>query len=484
MGGHKQTSGLSNCFQKDGGSWVRPLSSYEEFYVRSVARGADVVAFTLSITATQKLSEATVTDIFLQLFQIVPSLQVCIQKHGERLWFRQQNSENLNNLTFHEEPTLELAMQHHEKMLHQKFSTEDPLWRLRVVHVLQQSPDAQTERKGFRTVLVFGFHHAITDGTSNFKIAGLFLSLIENAIQSKLHETQIPQFSFHRSIQTELYVGWEVAKMLVNPWAKQRMIQEIKSSLDFAPKLLDLKPSGQIDQRTSVVVRHLDEAGSSAFARRCKQENVTVHSAFSALLNLAYAAVIDEAGLLKDSAEDFIINSLHVINMRRYWWGDVSSSLGAHVSAYPLEQTLDASSFSQERLWSLASELHKKSHENIANRGPCRMAAGYFMLLNEGYSRLECEKSPVYYYVTSNMGCVDKFFPSTVTKESPGSCLQLDEILQSSSMKSAPYMALFNFHTFRGRFMYMITYSSEWMSDKLAHDLLESVEKLLAVSIK
>ncbi|XP_076049164.1 uncharacterized protein LOC143029880 isoform X2 [Oratosquilla oratoria] len=465
--------------------WVRPLGEMEKYFLQSVETGGDRVAFTLSLKTSEHLPDDVVRNAYLELVRAAPNLQVCVEERRHKPWFRQKNPESINNLTFLEEPTIELATAHHKKMLNQIYERGGPLWYLRVIRVCQDSMNPQTLGRCYLTVLVFGFHHAITDGTSNFMMAGHFVSLLEEAMKNQTKQSSESVFRFSTSRQIDFLLGWGCMKMNMSQCSRRRETEKTRQLFQSEPKLLELSPSGHIEKTTHVMRRHLDESLSEKFMRRCKRENISIHSGFSALLNLAHAVFMTEAHLEKDNPKGFIINSLHTINMRQYLCGNNSKTVGALVNLLPLEQCVDPQISINGEFWNHAIELHKQSLKGILNGTSTRMTSSYLMLHKENPENRSVEGHPTVYFITNGVGIVDKYFPSSVlgkdmSQDSMTSTtnFHLIDLMQSTSQSSHLCMALINFYIFQGQFTYCIDYNTEWLTDKTVEHLLNVIEQL------
>ncbi|XP_076048274.1 uncharacterized protein LOC143029501 [Oratosquilla oratoria] len=462
------------------GDWERPLVDVEKHYLQAAQTGTYLIAFTLQLTTMRQLSEAEVKDAVLQLYRLAPSLQVCIDDRGGCPWFRKMKYDELTNLTFHQELTLELAMKHHEDMLKQTYNMRGPLWYIEVISLQQPMPGYE---KNFGYVFVFGFHHSITDGTSNFTLVGHLLSLLGKNISCEVQGFPEPVFDFSPSKQTLLFMAWELLKLLANPWAKARALQEITLIAQSKLELLELSPVDPKEKTNRLIVRHFDETLTARFLSRCKQEGITVHTGFCTLINLAFVAVMAKAGLEKGKPEGFSVNSVHAINLRRYWRGGTSKgALGPHVSVYPLEQRLSSSSLAQEGFWNLATQLHKESQKNIETKDTFRQAVAFFIFEKETSLKIGVDTPPVLPYATSNMGNVDKYFPPFTLD--PKSCLHLVDVVQSASANSCPFLTGITLHTFRRRLSFTVYYHTEFVTDKIANDLVDVIEDLTIKSLE
>ncbi|XP_076049059.1 uncharacterized protein LOC143029846 [Oratosquilla oratoria] len=469
--------------------WLRRLGDLEEYFL---AEGSSQIAVSLTLRSLRKFEEEEFRKAHL-LLSSVPTLHVCIDDHKGKPWYRKRSADDQNNLSFLEEPSADTIMKHHTDMLHHKYTANTgPMWCLKIIHISKEDHDqrnALTEEL-HTYALVFGFHHSITDGNSNFLIIGHFVAMLERMIKGETQISTEQNFQFTPPTQTELLTNWEYVKLQLLPWNKRREVNFLKDVLINArPKLLELSPSTHDEKMTRVVRRNFDESLSKEFFHRCKRESITIHSGFSAVIDLAMAVVMKKAGLVADDNNNntFTITCSHTINLRRYWWGDTSAALGTHISGIVSEQKVDPNTLENGDFWSLALDLHKRLQKDIRGRGPCRLLASYGVMLKEDPDIESHSDPPSLCYTNSNMGLVDKYFPaSSVAAQSEDSTCHLEvvDIVQSSSLHNCRLLMLINFLTLRGRLLYSIDYNTEWVTDQTAVELADVIKELLQKSIE
>ncbi|XP_076049167.1 uncharacterized protein LOC143029882 [Oratosquilla oratoria] len=460
--------------------WVRSLSQVEMYYLQSVETGADRMALTLVLKTSKQLQKEIVSDTYQKLCRAAPNLCLSVDERDGKRWFRRTSSDSSKNLIFLDEPTVESALKHHSAMLKQEYKKSGgPLWHLKVIQVCQHSIDPQTLGKTFMSVLVFGFHHVITDETTNLIIAGHFLTLLKEAMNNQKKSEAIV-FRFTSCRQSSLLLRWEEMKVMLSTRVGERQMEMNKQMLASCPKLLELSPANQTERSTQVLTRRLDKTLSYKFARRCKRESISVHSGCCALLNLAHAVLMAKADIKQDGPEGFCMTTLHAVDMRRYMFGS-RNKLGAYVNVFPLEQWVDPQVSVSGEFWNLAVQFHKKYRERISDKAAFLSASSYYVLQGKGNSASNASQ-PSLYFVASNLGKVDKYFCSSVLSKDlskSSTCdVHLVDLIQSTSRSGGTCMAHISCHVFRGKLTFCVDFDTEWLTEETVQNLLNIVEEL------
>ncbi|ROT74344.1 Malonyl CoA-acyl carrier protein transacylase [Penaeus vannamei] len=211
-------------------------------------------------------------------------------------------------------------------------STAGPLWCARLLRGVEH-PDGGLDSSSsppFVSHLFLGYHHGIVDGVTTMKVCGCLVKLLGDVISGQpiSDEEQIGELV--SAEETEKLVQAKKLRIETDHEYRETLIREAKSKCSH-PRLLRRlyqAPEGTED-RSAQVVRHLDVATTEKFVNKCRAEGLTVHSAFTALANVALVDLLTRKGVIQDS---YTICSAHTTNLRRYWPGDTTRALGCHIA--------------------------------------------------------------------------------------------------------------------------------------------------------
>lgn len=201
----------------------------------------------------------------------------------------------------------------------------------------------------YMTHLFLGFHHGLHDATSNIKVCGWFVDILNDVIAGVPVDDDIQLGNYASHEQTDRLVAEKKKILEVNSKLKSELVYETvakKSGLSLL-RMINPVALGSEKNGKALHLKHmLDRPTTSRFLNKCRAEGVTVHAAFTALANVALLDIVREKGILID---DCIMTSSHVVNNRRYWRDPIPDAMGCHV-CFPLLdlQTLTPQNASME----------------------------------------------------------------------------------------------------------------------------------------
>ncbi|KAK8747369.1 hypothetical protein OTU49_016778, partial [Cherax quadricarinatus] len=353
-------------------------------------------------------------------------------------------------------------------------SATGPLWCARLVSDVNSCQSIQTSLHKtddgsayfpHSHRLFLGFHHGIVDGWTAMRICGLTVTLINDVISGKsinndqLGEYVSPQQTMELLLARKTLI--ENDSELKKKWTDEINSQKGRKSFF---QLIHQKPM-EIEEKSLHLERELDASTTKRFFHKCRAEGITVHSAFTALAGVSLTDLVAEKGIIQDT---YNIRIGHLINMRRYWKGDVSRSLGCHILA-PLLQRIDTSRNVIDKFWDFARSVHQELQRKIKD-GTVIEAQAFYMINYTGTEPDINFDTPVTSdYDISNMGDV------TALVTEGGDHIKVTNILRSISIHKLPNTCSHIIHTFRGKFIYVLDYNTRNVSTEIAEDFCNKI---------
>lgn len=357
-------------------------------------------------------------------------------------------------------------------------STAGPLWCARLLRGVEH-PDGGLDSNSsppFVSHLFLGYHHGIVDGVTTMKVCGCLVKLLGDVISGQPISVEEQIGELVSAEETEKLVQAKKLRIETDHEYRETLIREARSKCSH-PRLLRRlyqAPEGTED-RSAQVVRHLDVATTEKFVNKCRAENQTVHSAFTALANVALVDLLTRRGVIQDS---YTICSAHTTNLRRYWSGDTTRALGCHIA--PTYLHVETPRNATDGFWDYARRLHQnlksnleagKALEDVALRQLTPRAK-----TEEREDRSEDKEENIEAqadYFTSNMGDVTPFL-------SQGSGdIEATRITRSVSLHEADLSYSHVFHTFKGRLTHCLDFSTRFLSEDLAREYCDQIFRRL-----
>ncbi|XP_064108639.1 uncharacterized protein LOC135217002 [Macrobrachium nipponense] len=447
------------------GEWLRKASDSEKMMESYHQDGCLLIWYQLDLSSAEPLQEEHVRRAVAHLYRKVPSLNVCYGASGDDLWFRRATNPEID-FKVHRGSQLEEVR---ESLRNHSYKSETgPLFCARLVY---DSPDIASDTKDlepsfpFKSHIIFGLHHGMTDGTSNMNIMGFFISLLNDVISEKPINDQESLGHFASDEETMNLIMEGKAALEENPKVKKKIEDDILFQDSHTPFLVKcFTPTGK-KERTSSIVRVLDEDVTSKFIQRCKQEKVTVGSVFTAVVNMAIVDVLVEYGVTEDS---YLIGNFHTVNFRRFWKPKPSVPLGLHMG-YPIRLFSDTPRNIHQKFWEYAKTIGESMRDYLfSGRMFAEKAYSMFRCKRPSQSkdRVPCD------YMTSNMGDVTRL----VTEG--GDHVRITRVVRGTTFHVRPYPVFVRCHTFRGIFTVIFEYNEAKLQPEVAEKLCYKIVKL------
>lgn len=443
----------------------------EEFSEVGHQKGTFLLCYQLSLSSSAPLKEQDVREALIHLYRKVPCLRVCYGSRDGVIWFREVTNQNIDFQVIANGNVWETM----NCLRTYSYNSETgPLWCARLIPATEEVNSGYDHHPDFPHCyhLMVGFHHGIVDGFTAMKTCGFIVTLLNDVIAGNAirDEEQLGEFVGHEETNRlilEKKVLLEGDVTLLNQLVSNSESKKDVKSI-FRDTFKSSEPTTKV--RTRSVTHFLEPDITNKFIKRCRAEGVTVHSAFTTLASLAMVDLLVEKGVCQHSYN--IINN-HVINIRRYWSGDVSSSLGCHIVA-PLRLYTDVARLSEETFWDVARSTHKDLQEALQEGVILRNQA-----IAQITSSAKMDAEGFFYpslpadYSTSNLGDV------TALISEGGEHVRPTRVLRSVSIHhtNASWSHLFN--TFKGRFIHVLDYNNATIAKDLAEQYSDNIFKHL-----
>ncbi|XP_063871112.1 uncharacterized protein LOC135106243 isoform X2 [Scylla paramamosain] len=450
--------------------WLRPATEIEELMDCANKKGFVVTVYGLTLRTSAPLTDSQIEKTLHHLFRKVPCLRTCFRKRGDTLWACDMNREQLD---FQVMDTQELVPAV-EALFHYHFpTTEGPLWCARLLPAgtpgCCSRPDLVAAFPYSRTLLLAN-HHGIADGTTNMFVTDAFLRVLDDVLASKPVDdtTQLGRLTTGEETKALLTAKMqELTKDQDRLKKLQRDLEKAHQSEKLIPRVYPMFKHPKA--KFQAVLRDLDKESTQSFIRKCREEGVTVNSGLAAVFSVSLVDFVREGGLEQDF---YCIRDRIPVNMRRYWQGDTSGTLGVHCMV--LQNTVSTPASWRDNFWGYARGIHKNIIQAIKKNDALlqTMAVKSDCNLENVF---EEQPTPVCDYGMSNMGNSDGLI------QTEGQHVRLVHLVTATSCWNSPTYHML--HTLRGCLMYSFLYNSDILTRGNAQKLVDKTfENLMAVT--
>lgn len=407
----------------------------------------------------------------------MPHLRMVLGRHKQEMWWREMEPLVVDV----EELTTDDVIHTLETLLRRRYLIEEgPLWFVRFV-TLPTDGDSGRDKNhnlNYKYVCFFGFHHNVSDGTTNMKFCKIFLQVLNDLLQGKdidMCEEGLFSAPEHDRIADASFTQWSLFCLFLH-----RFYKGILSYGAYISNFTRHYPMpAHMMAATRILHYEMDQNTSKKLYLRCKMEKVTINSAFTAAANLAlYKMIATQDSSL--TATD--VHSVHAVNMRRYWEEQSQkNAFGCHISM--LDLSFKTESKNLDEFWEYSRRLNAKlvHHLNKTKRSlrvqPISERLKLVIGGNYWLDRLNLASTNDNHYCVTNMGDLSSSFPGT------GAEVEVSKILRSVSCHFMPTLGQHTLQTFRGRFCYSFDYYTQKLTRETAVLYTQSVIHILTKSI-
>ena len=360
------------------------------------------------------------------------------------------------------------VVQAFESFLNRKFDLEKgPMWFVRYIKVTEnndKTPAVDSKDKS-RFVLLFGFHHNFTDGTSNVKFCDVFLKVFNDVMLERATDMKVEaRFAepFHDRLSVRMK---EEDPVLSNMYLMYHFCKRFyKGVLLFGRSVHNFtkhyhqQPTEEPETR--IIPGELNEEITAKLVAKCKQEKVTLNSAFTAASNIALYKMI----LAKDpSIKRTDFSGIQTVNARRYWSEDSRvDSIGCHITTLDISIPMDRNDL--VHVWEYVRNVQATiKHElDVSKKGVRLLAISrglrIFLAVNSFMNWAGVAPVNANHFCITNMGDITKSFSGE------GEAVQCTKVLRSVSAHFMNNLCQHTIHTFRGKLYHIFDYYVQKMT--------------------
>ena len=360
--------------------------------------------------------------------------------------------------------------------------TNGPLWFTKFVDMNDSEQNSSSSAKNsdgkFKFTCIFGFLHILTDGTTNVKFCDVFLKVMNelvlgNDVDMKVESEFVEPFDdrlaiYNQSrsfIRTHLFYMNETLKKVYRCFLSCG--KGMWNFTRYYPQ-----PS-KTPAATGNVDLELDAETTHRLLLKCRQEKVTLNSAFSAAANIAFYKLTVQRNSKCNTTK---YRHYQIINMRRYWPKEqVDDSCGCHMSC--LESGVHVQKSDIKNFWVFARKVHSNLESQLNNTKRALKILPHSVEMRQMYffnSILELLKLPSFndsHFCVTNVGNLDKSFTGE------GKAVNVTKVLRQSSGHYLPFLGQFSLQTFRGKLAFSIDYYTQKMTRETAVAVMKSLHE-------
>ena len=366
-----------------------------------------------------------------------------------------------------------------QQLLRRRYNLhEGPLWFVRFLHLSDCDDNHNKNKDNYTYVCFFGFHHSVSDGTTNMAFCRVFLQVLNDLLKDfTVDVSEVGRFAtpLHDTQADNAISRFRLICLLI-----RRFSQGVLAWGFYVRNFTRIIPMPKATPAATHFLYHkLDEDTTLRLSLRCKMEGVTVNSAFTAAANLAlYQLLVSR----KPSLGALRINCLQAVNMRRYWPQQLQCDAhGCHISMMNLCFVTDGRHL--DEFWQYCREVHieLRRHLEVTHTALVVQPISRHLSLVIGFNwllaKLGLPSSNDNHYAVTNMGNLSKTFPGS------GSEVEATRLLRTVSCHFMPTLCQHTLQTFRGCLSYSLDYYTQKLTRETASQYARGIMHLLTSSI-
>lgn len=476
------TSGLKSESQGDSQTkerrpplWRRPLGYCEKLMTSAHDYGCMTTVYALWLDSRKVIEFDLIKQASQVMYRKLPHLRMVVGQREGQLWWRETEDAVLdidevssNNV----EATLETLLRRGYRV------HEGPLWFVRFLSHPSHSDTNHNHNNKYKYVCIFGFHHNVSDGTTNMLFCRVFLEVLNDLLQGNpvdLTEAGTFVAPLHDKMADATSSQWTLFCMFL-----RRFYRAVISYGAHVSNFTQVfRMPAEVGAGTRIVHHQLDEANSHRLYLRCKMEGVTINSIFTAAANLALYQLM---AVRRPDLAATRINCVHAVNMRRYWPRALKpASLGCHISM------LDVGFLVEERhlgeFWEYSRKIHTALNRHLGGTRralavqPISERMKLVVGTNYWLDRLGLPSTNDSHYCITNMGNLSATFPGS------GPEVEVSRVLRTVSCHFMPTLCQHTLQTFRGRLSYSLDYYTQKLTRDTATQYAAGIMHILTSSI-
>ncbi|XP_013396788.1 uncharacterized protein LOC106163671 isoform X2 [Lingula anatina] len=435
------------------------------------------MAFTTWITSKRLITDDVWVQCLGQLQRDIPHLRLAIVWQEGKRHFKYMDVPRVDYEAV--EGTAEDDWEKvHEDMMPVMFDTANgPLWRVRVVRMPKQNADSTMEgyvvndNDLFNSVVVFGIHHSIMDGTSKLLMLRRLIDILNAAMLGVPCEDG-DVVMLHPALEDLL-----PKDEMTFSWRDYLHVIKAKLTQWFPSKSLYMKrfppPVAIDDTYTKTVAVEFSISETDRILAKCKEHWTTVHGAFFAAASMAIANMIN------DGKPPSVLNigSIHAVNMRRFLPPELNAAFGI-LNWVPAVTIMTPTTVTYSAFWKLAKDATQVVHSALRNGDVTQSYKIDKYIGDDRVKRILANPDCTMEFMTSNIGDCDKLCPPGRHDDE----VHATRIVSSTASRRYPAPFVHYLHKFRGRFCYNLDYCTNRVSDTNAHKYAELTVHLMKMA--
>ncbi|XP_066961937.1 uncharacterized protein [Macrobrachium rosenbergii] len=456
------------------GQWLRKAATWEQVMDGGHKHGSFVIWYQLGLKSKVPLQEEQVKTAVSHLYRRVPNLGVALAPREGTLWLKRATNPDVDFKVLQGQTVEEV------RGILCTFRSNTETGPLFCARLLKDSPDKISDidpedldpDMKHSYFMFFGFHHGVVDGTTNMYIMGFFISMLNDIISNRPINDDVPLGEYLPEDATLKEILRKKEMIEADSCLRDRLIQEKEVHKNQKANITQIFSGKTTGKRTVTLARILSQNVTLKFIQKCRQEKVTVNSAFSALVAVALTDTLAEYGLVKDS---YCVQNFHLVNLRRYWENKPPISLGCHIGG-PLKLYTDTPRNLGDKFWDYVRSLHQEIKDGIESGKVLTDLALHLLTTDELPYPEEFLLSDKEYegdFVTSNLGNV------TPLVTEGGEHVKISHVIRSTTIHFIENPVVINLHTFRGKFTMMFDYNSGAVRKDIAEKYCSQILKRL-----
>ncbi|XP_047474255.1 uncharacterized protein LOC125028799 [Penaeus chinensis] len=470
------TPGQHISKQTVGGGWVRPLGYAEKFMTAAHGYGCMTTVYSLWLDSRTPLSLDIIKYASTIMYRKMPNLRMELAERDGRLWWKEMTRE-IVNVEELDTQDVEAAV---ETLLKRRYNVkEGPLWFTRFIKLTPQEQGVRDDNHNlkYKYACLFGFHHNVSDGTTNMKFCKVFLKVLNDLVQGKEID-MCQEGTFAPPLQDRLADRIGAYFLFVYMFLRRLYTCILTFGIPVRNFTSRFPMPSRNEAATRMIHHELDEDTTRKLLRRCKMEGVTLNSAFTAAANLTMYKMMTQDGRLKTTD----LWSSQAVNMRRYWPKEQqSNSFGCHISL--LDVSFPTGPGDEKAFWKYARQVHArlKYHLTESKRALTLQPMSERLIIlirhNAWLAWLRLPSANDGHYTVTNMGDLTQTFPGT------GEEVEVSLVLRSVSCHFMPTLCQHTLQTFRGRFCYSLDYYTQKITKENATTYAHGIMDFLRYAI-
>ena len=318
--------------------------------------------------------------------------------------------------------------------------------------------------------VLFGFHHAITDGFTIVRICGSYLLFLNNLIDNQTINDEEQLLSYWGETETLAIMDETEQAMKKNTCLYDKYMKRLNTYLNHQPHLRNKTiPNQEMTFKFATQCEELNEALTAKLIQTAKRKGLTVNSVFCTFLITAIVERLHESNFRQDT---YSVHVLHSVDVKRYWKVASKNISGCHAALHIMNFATEANILTD--FWNCAAHFHQQFSMELSN-----MDSVYMMQLwKEKGIDLNYSQGDI---GVTNIGDVTKFF-----RQLDG--LDFDSVRAVSLQRHASLThfscpGIFFLHTLNGKLFYSLTFNPRSFpqtdAEQFLHKLTEVIRTVL-----